>query len=68
MLLCGLLPLLGAALTLLLPETANQPLPDSVQDVEGHKFSDEDGGGPSFFKACPADFCGSAPDAAKPSA
>ncbi|XP_029965987.1 organic cation transporter protein isoform X2 [Salarias fasciatus] len=38
MILCGLLPLLGAALTLLLPETANKPLPDSIQDIEGHKL------------------------------
>lgn len=35
MVLCGLCPLLGSALTLLLPETANKHLPDTVEDVEG---------------------------------
>lgn len=35
MVLCGLCPLLGSALTLLLPETANKPLPDTIEDVEG---------------------------------
>uniref|UniRef100_A0A3B4FV99 Si:dkey-119m7.8 n=1 Tax=Pundamilia nyererei TaxID=303518 RepID=A0A3B4FV99_9CICH len=35
MVLCGLCPLLGSALTMLLPETANRPLPDSIEDVEG---------------------------------
>ncbi len=35
MVVCGLCPLLGSALTLLLPETANQHLPDTIQDVEG---------------------------------
>ncbi|CAJ1077649.1 solute carrier family 22 member 6-B [Xyrichtys novacula] len=35
MFLCGLCPLLGSALTLLLPETANMPLPDTIEDVEG---------------------------------
>lgn len=35
MVLCGLCPLLGSALTLMLPETANQHLPDTVEDVEG---------------------------------
>uniref|UniRef100_A0A3P8QG92 Major facilitator superfamily (MFS) profile domain-containing protein n=1 Tax=Astatotilapia calliptera TaxID=8154 RepID=A0A3P8QG92_ASTCA len=40
MVLCGLCPLLGSALTMLLPETANRPLPDSIEDVEGsnHRF------------------------------
>ncbi|KAA8583240.1 hypothetical protein FQN60_015786 [Etheostoma spectabile] len=44
MVLCGLCPLLGSALTLLLPETANKPLPDTVEDVEGSNLSAEDGG------------------------
>ncbi|XP_056219359.1 organic cation transporter protein isoform X1 [Seriola aureovittata] len=35
MVLCGLCPLLGSALTLLLPETANKPLPDTIEDIEG---------------------------------
>ncbi|KAF1376207.1 hypothetical protein PFLUV_G00207890 [Perca fluviatilis] len=44
MVLCGLCPLLGSALTLLLPETANEPLPDTIEDVEGSNLSAEDGG------------------------
>ncbi|KAM8831928.1 solute carrier family 22 member 13 isoform 2-T2 [Spinachia spinachia] len=39
MVLCGLFPLLGSALTLLLPETANRPLPDTIEDVEGPELS-----------------------------
>lgn len=35
MVVSGLCPLLGSALTLLLPETANKPLPDTIEDVEG---------------------------------
>ncbi|XP_070782168.1 solute carrier family 22 member 6 [Enoplosus armatus] len=35
MVVCGLCPLLGSALTLLLPETAHRPLPDTIEDVEG---------------------------------
>jgi len=38
MVLCGLCPLLGSALTLLLPETANKPLPDTIEDIEGVRF------------------------------
>lgn len=30
----GLAPLLGAALALGLPETANKPLPDTIQDIQ----------------------------------
>ncbi|KAI9517055.1 hypothetical protein NQZ68_008310 [Dissostichus eleginoides] len=44
MVLCGLCPLLGSALTLLLPETANKPLPDTIEDVEGSPLSEEHGG------------------------
>ncbi|KAM9339632.1 solute carrier family 22 member 6 [Symphorus nematophorus] len=43
MVLCGLCPLLGSALTLLLPETADRPLPDTIEDVEGSNLSEEDG-------------------------
>ncbi|XP_072218912.1 solute carrier family 22 member 13 isoform X2 [Leuresthes tenuis] len=43
MVLSGLCPLLGSALTLLLPETANKPLPDTIEDVEGIRLSEEDG-------------------------
>ncbi|XP_037541974.1 organic cation transporter protein [Nematolebias whitei] len=35
MVVSGLCPLLGSALTLLLPETANKPLLDTIDDVEG---------------------------------
>uniref|UniRef100_A0A3P8YPT5 Major facilitator superfamily (MFS) profile domain-containing protein n=1 Tax=Esox lucius TaxID=8010 RepID=A0A3P8YPT5_ESOLU len=35
MVLFGLCSLVGAALTMLLPETANQPLADTIEDVEG---------------------------------
>uniref|UniRef100_A0A3B3V251 Si:dkey-119m7.4 n=1 Tax=Poecilia latipinna TaxID=48699 RepID=A0A3B3V251_9TELE len=38
MILSGLCPLLGAGLTLLLPETANKPLPDTIEDVEGESL------------------------------
>ncbi|XP_068432785.1 organic cation transporter protein [Clinocottus analis] len=44
MVLCGLCPLLGSALTLLLPETANKPLPDTIEDVEGSNISEEGDG------------------------
>ncbi|XP_036003008.1 solute carrier family 22 member 6-A isoform X2 [Fundulus heteroclitus] len=40
MILSGLCPLLGAGLTLLLPETANKPLPDTIEDIEGESLSD----------------------------
>ncbi|XP_033504929.2 organic cation transporter protein [Epinephelus lanceolatus] len=40
MVLCGLCPLLGSVLTLLLPETANKPLPDTIEDVEGSDLSE----------------------------
>ncbi|KAI4894718.1 hypothetical protein NFI96_017701 [Prochilodus magdalenae] len=33
----GLCPLVGAALTALLPETAQRPLPDTIEDVEGSR-------------------------------
>ncbi|XP_037837338.1 organic cation transporter protein isoform X2 [Kryptolebias marmoratus] len=41
MVVSGLCPLLGSALTLLLPETANKPLPDTIEDVEGTILSEE---------------------------
>uniref|UniRef100_A0A665WH57 Si:dkey-119m7.4 n=1 Tax=Echeneis naucrates TaxID=173247 RepID=A0A665WH57_ECHNA len=41
MVLCGLCPLLGSALTLLLPETANKPLPDTIEDIEGSSLRSE---------------------------
>ncbi|XP_041831789.1 organic cation transporter protein [Melanotaenia boesemani] len=44
MVLSGLCPLIGSALTLLLPETANKPLPDTIEDVEGGSLSDEEDG------------------------
>ncbi|KAM9354779.1 solute carrier family 22 member 6 [Pholidichthys leucotaenia] len=34
MVVSGLCPLLGSALTMLLPETAHKPLPDTIEDVE----------------------------------
>ncbi|XP_062407014.1 organic cation transporter protein [Sardina pilchardus] len=37
----GLCPLVGAALTLLLPETANKALPDTIEEVEGNIESEE---------------------------
>ncbi|XP_013880743.1 organic cation transporter protein [Austrofundulus limnaeus] len=45
MVVSGLCPLLGSALTLLLPETANKPLPDTIEDVEGNVLSEDDDGG-----------------------
>ncbi|XP_067274675.1 solute carrier family 22 member 6-A [Pseudorasbora parva] len=35
----GLCPLIGAALTMFLPETANNPLPDTIEDVERTRVS-----------------------------
>uniref|UniRef100_A0A3Q3F4V0 Si:dkey-119m7.4 n=1 Tax=Labrus bergylta TaxID=56723 RepID=A0A3Q3F4V0_9LABR len=43
MFLCGLCPLLGSALTLMLPETANKPLPDTIEDVEAHLCTENRG-------------------------
>ncbi|XP_040925406.1 organic cation transporter protein isoform X2 [Betta splendens] len=43
MVLCGVCPILGSALTLLLPETANKALPDTIEDVEGPSFREEYG-------------------------
>ncbi|KAG5276577.1 hypothetical protein AALO_G00107280 [Alosa alosa] len=37
----GLCPLVGAALTMLLPETANKALPDTIEEVEGTIESEE---------------------------
>uniref|UniRef100_A0A672SZW3 Si:dkey-119m7.8 n=1 Tax=Sinocyclocheilus grahami TaxID=75366 RepID=A0A672SZW3_SINGR len=34
----GLCPLIGAALTIFLPETAHKPLPDTIEDVERNLF------------------------------
>ncbi|KAM9840650.1 solute carrier family 22 member 6 [Aulostomus maculatus] len=42
MILCGLCPLLGSVLTLLLPETAYKPLPDTIEDVEGSTHRETD--------------------------
>uniref|UniRef100_A0A4W5N9E9 Si:dkey-119m7.8 n=1 Tax=Hucho hucho TaxID=62062 RepID=A0A4W5N9E9_9TELE len=41
MVLFGLCTLLGATLTLLLPETAHQPLADTIEDVEGSSIRSE---------------------------
>uniref|UniRef100_A0AAV2K3Z2 Major facilitator superfamily (MFS) profile domain-containing protein n=1 Tax=Knipowitschia caucasica TaxID=637954 RepID=A0AAV2K3Z2_KNICA len=51
----GMAPLLGAALALMLPETADKPLPDSVEDVENwdSRSSAADLGSPKV----PADVC-----------
>ncbi|KAM4633782.1 solute carrier family 22 member 6-A [Polymixia lowei] len=43
MVLFGLCPLVGSALTLLLPETAHKPLPDTIEDVEGCNPSEKEG-------------------------
>ncbi|XP_035474392.1 organic cation transporter protein [Scophthalmus maximus] len=43
MVVCGLCPLLGSGLTLLLPETANKPLPDTIEHTEGADLSEVDG-------------------------
>ncbi|XP_071019769.1 solute carrier family 22 member 6-A-like [Oncorhynchus clarkii lewisi] len=56
MVLFGLCTLLGAALTLLLPETAHQPLADTIEDVEGSSISEESEEGnmkPAFYEECP---------------
>uniref|UniRef100_A0A8C8FGQ0 Major facilitator superfamily (MFS) profile domain-containing protein n=2 Tax=Oncorhynchus TaxID=8016 RepID=A0A8C8FGQ0_ONCTS len=56
MVLFGLCTLLGAALTLLLPETAHQPLADTIEDVEGSSISEESEEGnmkPALYEECP---------------
>lgn len=56
MVLCGLCPLLGSALTFLLPETANKHLPDTIEDVEGPNLRfDTRPLGPSFILALRSD-------------
>ncbi|XP_046878332.1 organic cation transporter protein [Hypomesus transpacificus] len=53
MMLFGLLTLLGAGLTLLLPETANKHLPDTIEDVEGANPSEEEGSSePLRYEPC----------------
>ncbi|XP_036831578.1 solute carrier family 22 member 6-A isoform X1 [Oncorhynchus mykiss] len=56
MVLFGLCTLLGAALTLLLPETVHQPLADNIQDVEGSSISEDSEEGnmkPDLYEECP---------------
>ncbi|CAB1342850.1 unnamed protein product [Coregonus sp. 'balchen'] len=56
MVLFGLCTLLGAALTLLLPETAHQPLADTIEDVEGSSISEDSEEGnmkPALYEECP---------------
>lgn len=49
MVLFGLCSLLGAGLTLLLPETANKPLPDTIEDVEGDDPTSDSAPSPSTY-------------------
>ncbi|CAB1340375.1 unnamed protein product [Coregonus sp. 'balchen'] len=56
MVLFGLCTLLGAALTLLLPETAHQHLADTIEDVEGSSFSEDSEEGDmkaDLYEECP---------------
>ncbi|KAL4629416.1 organic cation transporter protein-like [Arapaima gigas] len=52
MLIFGATPLLGAALALALPETANHPLPDTVEDAEHWEYRGQWNKGKA---GCPAD-------------
>ncbi|CAL8315157.1 unnamed protein product [Merluccius merluccius] len=56
MILFGLGSLIGSALTLLLPETANQPLPETIEDVkeDSRPREERDPAKPRPYAACPA--------------